>query len=157
MATKKEKARTDSWLPRKNGLPTRKTRVAKKKIEKKSKTYCIVLLDMLPKNIRLNLRSSADIFRIGKRISFPCGSIYFSPSPTFKGAVVVTKKYSLFSVERNRMKRILRIILRDFILDSMKNKSSPLEVVVFVNKTSKEHAEKTVKDECSKALQRIKQ
>lgn len=61
---------------------------------------------MLPKTARLSRQEFSTVFaRPERRTHLPEYSLYFSPSSTFKVAVVAGKKVAKQAVDRNRLRR----------------------------------------------------
>jgi ribonuclease P protein component len=83
---------------------------------------------------RRRLTRSADIrvvFRRGKRSGTAHLDVFDSPSPAaFSRAGVVVPKHRHTSVERNRVKRRLREVLRLVVLPRLDSAGRPLDVVV---------------------------
>jgi ribonuclease P protein component len=67
---------------------------------------------MVPRNQRLNRTAFSEVFTRGRRRHSPYLSLVYMASPSFRCAVVVSKKVAKKAHERNRLRRRLYALLR---------------------------------------------
>ncbi len=69
---------------------------------------------MLPKKERLNRAEFSKFFAVGKRMHFTGFMLIVAPYPTFHASVVVSKKVLNTAVARNKLRRRIYDIVRNY-------------------------------------------
>ncbi len=99
---------------------------------------------MLPKKERLNLAKTKFV---GERIEDECFVLIWHQASSFKLAVVIPKTVAKKAVDRNRMRRLVQV--------SLKNKSYKLELLVKVKKNLSDLKQNEIQKNLEKILSKI--
>lgn len=67
---------------------------------------------MVPKHSRLSREAFLATFKVAKRARGAGIQVLYTPAPTFKASVVVSKKVAPLAVSRNRIRRVTYATLR---------------------------------------------
>ena len=69
---------------------------------------------MLPKKERLSRMAFSQFFAVGKRSHFPSFQVVYVPHQSLHASVVVPKKIARHAVQRNKIRRRIYDILRNY-------------------------------------------
>lgn len=107
---------------------------------------------MLPKEKRLTRDEFSRFFVSGKRTHTPAFQIIYTPSPITKVAVVVGKKVYKKAVDRNRLRRQLYHIMRDWLMES-----GSVGVYIIITKPAvRDYAHKQLKTSINETLSNVR-
>jgi len=73
---------------------------------------------MLPKKERLSRAEFNRFFSMGKRMHSPSVQVVYSPHPELHASVVVSKKVARLAVKRNKIRRRIYDIVRNYRLQN---------------------------------------
>lgn len=107
---------------------------------------------MLPQQNRLQLRNQPDFFQHAKRVYSPLFIIFWQKNtqPIFQATVIVSKKVSGKSTERNALKRKVRNALLPY---SKENRS--VKVIISVHPKMNVSSFEEIEQELQKTISRI--